>query len=158
MGLLCYPITSLIIRPATGWNLPWVVPAEAGDDLRLTWIHTVSKRPVSETYTIEADGSLRLREMVFDHEGPNLPSTSENGTRWQFEADKAIVTGYDLRLGRLNFGVCPLGHRISMGRLEWDLVAGFGPDRLARISFERTPLALIILAEVWQWQYRTRRS
>ena len=158
MGLLCYPVTSLTVRPAKGWSLLWAVPAYAGADLRFTWIHTVSKRPVSETYTIDTDGSLRLLEMVFDHEGPNLPSSPEQGTTWRIEGNKVIVTGYDLRLERLNLGVSPLGHRMSVGLREWDLVAGIGPDRLTRVTVERIPLVLIVLAEVWQWRHKTSRS
>jgi hypothetical protein len=155
---MCYPVNSLTVRPAKGWGLLWAVPAYAGMHLGFTWIHTVSKRPVCETYTIEPDGSLRLLEMVFDHEGPNLPSTQEQGTTWRIEHNKVIVTGYELHLDGLNFGVSPLGHRISVGRLEWDLVAGFDPDRLARVTVERIPLGLVVLAEVWQWRHKTRRS
>ncbi len=158
MGLLCFPVTSLTVRPAKGWSLLWAVPAHACTDLRFIWIHTVSKRPVSETYTIDTDGSLSLLEMAFDHEGPNLPSSPEQGTTWRIERDKVIVTGYDLHLERLNFGVSPLGHRMSVGLHEWDLVAGVGPDRLARVTVERIPLVLIVVAEVWQWRHKTRRS
>lgn len=158
MGLLCYPVTSLTVRSAKGWSLFWAVPATAGTDLCFTWIHSVSKRPVSETYTIDTDGSLRLLEMAFDHEGPNLPSSPEQGTTWQIDGNKVIVTGYDLRLERLNFGVSPLGHRMAVGLREWDLVAGVGPDRLARVTVERIPLVLIVVAEVWQWRHKTSRS
>jgi hypothetical protein len=138
--------------------LLWAVPAHAGDDLRFIWTHTVSKRPVSETYSVEKDGSFRLLEMAFDHEGPNLPSSPEQGTAWRIEGNKVTVTGYDLRLERLNFGISPLGHRMSVGQLEWDLVAGVGPDRLTTVTLERIPLALIIVAEVRQWRHKTRRS
>lgn len=158
VGLLCYPVTSLTVRPAKGWGLFWAVPACAGTDVRFTWIHTVSRRPVSETYTIGMDGSLRLLEMAFDHEGPNLPSSPEQGTAWRIEGTKVIVTGYDLHLEQLNLGVSPLGLRMSVGLRECDLVAGVGPDRLARVTVERIPLVLIVIAEVWQWRHRTARS
>jgi len=113
---------------------------------------------VSETYTIDTHGSLRLLEMAFDHEGPNLPSSPEQGTAWRIEGTKAIVTGYDLRLERLNLGVSRLGHSMSVGLRECDLVAGIGPDRLARVAVERIPLVLILIAEGWKWPHRTTGS
>jgi hypothetical protein len=104
---------------------------------------------VSETYAIDTDGSFRLLEMAFDHEGPNLPSFPEQGTTWRIEGNKVIVSGYDLRLDRLNFGVSPLGHRMAMGLRQWDLFAGVGPDRFTVVTVERVPLVMILVSEVW---------
>lgn len=157
-ALLCYPVNSLTVRPAKSWSLLWAVPANAGTHLSLTWIHTVSTRSVSETYVIHTDGSFRLLEMAFDHEGPNLPSSPERGTRWRMEGNKVIVTGYDLHLERLNFGVSPLGHRMAMGLRQLDLVESVGPDRFTIVTVERVPLIMILVSEVWQWRHRTSTS
>lgn len=158
MALLCHPVTALTVRPARWSGLIWAVPAFSGAEFRLAWIHTVSRRAVSERYAIDADGRLCLREMIFDHEGPNLPSGPEEGTAWRIEEGRAIVTGYLRCADRLNLGVCPFGHCLEYGSWDWDLVAGVGPDRLIRVTLERIPLILIVLAEVRQWRHDTNRS
>ncbi|HYG59318.1 MAG TPA: DUF1850 domain-containing protein [Symbiobacteriaceae bacterium] len=156
VALLFAPVQALTVRPARGSGLLWAVPASTGSALSLTWTHTVTRRPVSETYRVGPSRQLELETMVFDQFGPNLPSEPEPGTTWQLERDRIIATGYDRRFDTLWIGVGPLSHRLVVGGREWDLVAGVGPDRSVRIQVERTPLLLIIATEVWQW--RTTRS
>lgn len=158
MGLLFYPVTALTVRQAGGWFPVRAVPVSPGTEFRVTWIHTVSKRPVSETFLIDGESQLCLKEMVFDHMGPGLPSYSEDGTAWTLKDGKAMVTGYRRCLDRLNLGVSPLGHRLEVGDSNWDLVAGIGPDRLILVSVERTPMLLIVLAEVSRWRHSPSRS
>lgn len=86
--------------------------------------------------------------MVFDHEGPGLPAYSENGTTWTPKDGSIIVSGYSRCLERLNLGISPIAHRLEVGNFHWDLVAEIGSDRLILVSIERTPLLLIVLAEV----------
>jgi hypothetical protein len=129
-----------------------------GAEFRVTWIHTVSKRPVSETFLIDAESRLCLKEMVFDHEGPGLPANAEDGTAWTLKDGKATVIGYRRCLGRLDLGVSPLGHRVEVGDSRWDLVSDIGPDRLILVSVERTPLLLIFLAEASRWRHSPSTS
>jgi hypothetical protein len=124
------------------------MPVAPETEFRLTWIHTVSNRPVSETFLIDAESRLCLKEMVFDHEGPGLPAYSENGTTWTPKDGSIIVSGYSRCLERLNLGISPIAHRLEVGNFHWDLVAEIGSDRLILVSIERTPLLLIVLAEV----------
>lgn len=112
----------------------------------------MSKRPVSETYIISADKKLCLTEMVFDHEGPGMPSSPEGETTWRIEGAKVLVTGYSSCLGRLDLGISPFGHYLRTGARDMNLVAEVGPDRLISLRIERTPLILIVLAEVRHWQ------
>lgn len=147
-GLLCFPVTALTVRRVGGW-LPFrAVPVAPGAEFKVTWIHTVSRRPVSETFLIDGDSRLCLKEMDFDHTGPGLPTSPEDGTVWTFRDGKVVVTGYSRCLDQLRLGVCPFGHRLDVGGSCWDLVAGIGPDRLILVSVERTPLLFIVLAEV----------
>lgn len=118
----------------------------------------MSKKPVSETYVISADGQLCLMEMVFEHEGPGMPSSPEEGTTWRIEGAKAFVTRYSSCLDRLDMGIAPFGHHLQTRALDMDLVAEIGPDRLVSMRIERTPLILIILAEVRQWRNSLSRS
>jgi hypothetical protein len=157
-GLLCYPVTALTVRRVGGLFPVRAVPVAPGAECRVTWIHTVSKRSVSETFLIDAENRLCLKEMVFDHEGPGLPSNPENGTAWTLMDGRVIVTGYRRCLERLHLGVSPLGHHLEVGDSFWDLVAELGSDRLILVSVERTPLLLIALAEVSRWRQSLSRS
>ncbi|MEW6351387.1 MAG: DUF1850 domain-containing protein [Thermodesulfobacteriota bacterium] len=157
-GLLCCPVTALTVRQG-GCRLPLLaVPAAPGGEFRFTWMHTVSRRPVSEVFLIDAESRLCLKEMVLDHMGPGLPSHSEDGTVWTLKDGKAIVTGYRRCFDRLHLGVSPLGHHLAVGDSHWDLVARIGPDRLIVVSFERTPLLLIFFSEVLRWSRSPSRS
>jgi hypothetical protein len=151
-------VQALTVRPARGTGLLWAVPAPAGTAFTLTWTHTVTRRPIIETYTVEPDRRLCIREMVYDQFGPNLPAGPEEGTTWRIEGNAAHVTGYNLCLEQLNLGVAPMGHHLQVGRRDWDMMAGAGPDRLVRVAAEREPLILLILTEVRQWQLTTRQS
>jgi hypothetical protein len=152
LALLCYPVTALTVRSAEKERVLQAVPASTGARFRLTWIHSVSKTPVSEMYVINADGQLCLTEMVFEHEGPGMPSSPEGKTNWRIEGAKVFVTGYSSCLDRLNLGIAPFGHRLQTGALDMDLVAEIGPDRLVSVRIERTPLIFIILAEANPWR------
>lgn len=156
VALLFAPVQALTVRPARGQGLLWAVPVVAGGEFRLDWTHTVTRRPVQETYTVEPDGMLHLTEMIFDQFGPNLPSEPEPGTTWRMERARIYVTGYARREKQLHLGVGPIRHSLTVSGRQWDLVAGVGPDHSVRIQVERTPLFLIIATEVWQW--RTTRS
>jgi len=92
-----------------------------------------------------------LKEMVFDHEGPGMPSSQEGETTWRIEGAQVFVTGYTSCLERLNMGISPFGHHLEIGARKMDLVDEIGPDRLIALTIERTPLILLATAEVRQW-------
>lgn len=123
-------------------------PVVQGTEFHITWIHTVSNRPVRETFSIDATNRLCLKKMVFDHAGPGLPAYPEEGTTWTPSEGNITVTGYDRCLNRLHMAVSPISHRLEIGDFHWDLIAVFGEDRLTLISVERTPLLVLLLARV----------
>ncbi|MGE5673549.1 MAG: DUF1850 domain-containing protein [Mycobacterium leprae] len=153
---LLFPVQALAVSPARGWGLLWAVPVSAGARFQLNWIHTVTRRPITETYEIELDGRLHLVEMVFDQYGPNLPAGPEEGTTWRIERDRWVVTGYSLRTTTLNLGVGPFGHALEVAGHRWDMLAGAGADRLVRLEVKRVPIGLILLAEGYQWRNTNR--
>ncbi|HYF92669.1 MAG TPA: DUF1850 domain-containing protein [Symbiobacteriaceae bacterium] len=157
-ALLLWPVQSLTVRPARGQGLHWAAPITAGGEFVLRWTHTVTRRPVAETYTVESDGRIRLMRMVFDQYGPNLPSAPEAGTVWQHGPEGITVTGYTERYERLSLGVGPIDHRLAVGGRELNLVTGVGPDRLIRIAVERQPRILLYILEVYQWRSSSSRS
>lgn len=152
------PVQAVTVRPARGIGLLWAAPAGAGTACTLTWTHTVSRRPVSETYLVEADRRLRLQEMVFDQEGPNLPSEPEEGATWRLEPKRVVVSYQRPPMDQLNLGVPPMGMSLQVGARVWDMMAGAGPDRLVRVAVEREPWLFIIATEVWQWRNSNSRS
>lgn len=158
VALLCCPVQALTVRPGRGGGLYWAIPARPGAAFTLAWTHTVSLRPVTETYTIAPDRRLALAEMVFDQYGPNLPAGPEGGTTWRIERDRWVVTGYTFQLDRLNLGVGPFDHHLRVGGRDLDLVAAIGSERFIRITAEREPLLFIILTEVWQWRNTSSQS
>jgi hypothetical protein len=153
---LLWPVQALAVSPGRGPGLLWAVPAGSGAQFRLTWTHTVTLRPISETYEIQPDGRIHLLEMVFDAYGPNLPAGPEEGTVWRIERDRWVVTGYQLELDRLSLGVGPIRDRLQAGGLEWDLVAGAGAGRPVVLEVKRVPIILILLTEGWQWRNTQR--
>ncbi len=158
MALLCYPVTALTVRFVGQRSLVWAFPASAGGIFRFTWVHSVSKRPVLETYVIRADGRLCLKELVFDHEGPGMPSYPEEETTWRIDGGKVTVTGYSSCLDRLDLGVSPFGHRLQTGVWDMNLVSWIGPDRLVSVAIDRIPLILLLWAEAQQWRNSLNRS
>ncbi|HWI60858.1 MAG TPA: DUF1850 domain-containing protein [Symbiobacteriaceae bacterium] len=158
VALLCYPLQALTVRPARSGGLLWAAPIRPGDQFSLRWTHTVTRRPVAETYTVEPDGRIRLVQMVFDQFGPNLPSGPENGTVWAVGPEGITVTGYTERYESLSLGVGPYDHWLHAGTRKLDLVTGVGPDRLIRIHVERQPWIVTKLMEVYQWRRSFSRS
>jgi hypothetical protein len=153
VALLFYPIQALTLRPARGAGWIWVYPIASGAEFQLQWTHTVTRRPIIETYRVQPDRQLALVQMIFDQYGPNLPAGPEGGTTWRIERDRWVVTGYQVELAALGFGVGPYGHELQVGSRRLDLLRAAGSDRLLKLSVERQPLLLIILTEVWQWRH-----
>ncbi len=52
-------------------------PVEIGERLVLEHTHSVTKRPVLETFSVAAPGTMALEELWFDEFGPNLPAGPE---------------------------------------------------------------------------------
>lgn len=48
-----------------------------GERFELQHTHSVTRRPVVETFGVDATDQLTLEGMVFDHPGPNLPTGPE---------------------------------------------------------------------------------
>ncbi len=48
-----------------------------GSDLELEHVHSVTKRPVQERFSVGDDTTLLLEELIFDDFGPNLPAGPE---------------------------------------------------------------------------------
>jgi hypothetical protein len=60
------------------------------------WIHSVSLRPIIETYKIENNNQISIYEMIFDSFSANLPASPEYNTKWEYFDDHIRVTNYDV--------------------------------------------------------------
>lgn len=66
-----------------------------GDRFSIKWTHSVSKRPVIETYEITRDLKISTYEMIFDSFSANLPSYPEYNQKWEITKDYIRVYNYD---------------------------------------------------------------
>ncbi|WP_149359910.1 DUF1850 domain-containing protein [Lolliginicoccus suaedae] len=78
-------------------------PLSPGEPITLDHIHSVHKRPVHEVFSVNEEGELTMREMVFDRIGANLPGGPETigGTTTTFlvEDGRFRVLHHDRPLG-----------------------------------------------------------
>lgn len=98
--LYLYPITLLQVYVADKGpdynNVLLQLPAKPGEFFSVKWIHSVSLRPVIETYKIEEDLKISIYEMKFDSFSANLPASPDYDTKWEFHDDYIRVYNYDV--------------------------------------------------------------
>lgn len=98
--LALYPIDLLQVYIADkGPDLNKVLmqtPAKPGEKFTVKWIHSVSHRPVTETYKIENDLNISIYEMLFDTFSANLPASPDYNTKWEYHDDYIRVYNYDV--------------------------------------------------------------
>ncbi len=71
-------------------------PIKSGEKFSVKWIHSVSLRPVIETYKVENDLNISIYEMIFDSFSANLPSSPDYNTIWEYNEDHIRVYNYDV--------------------------------------------------------------
>lgn len=77
-------------------------PMDAGESFKLTHIHSVTKRPVIETFSVADPETLALEELWFDEFGPNLPAGPEqlgSHATFQHEDGAYRVRHHGFRIG-----------------------------------------------------------
>lgn len=143
-----YPLTVLeVVRGRTG-EILYQCPARIGEEFKLTFIHSVTLRPVEETYRVAPDRKLAIVEMVFDDNGPNLPAYPEGSTRWIIEKNRWRVVDYDTLLEEIPLLVAEYvaDHTLVVGGRKVSLVKTAGPGQYVKIRAVRTSL----IAFVWR--------
>lgn len=71
------------------------LPVDVGDEFSVRWTHSVSKRPVIETYTITEALQIDTKEMIFDTFSANLPAQPDYQTKWEYHDDYIRVYNFD---------------------------------------------------------------
>lgn len=72
------------------------LPIKREEKFSVKWTHSVSLRPVTETYKIENDLNISIYEMIFDSFSANLPASPDYNTIWEFNEDHIRVYNYDV--------------------------------------------------------------
>lgn len=101
---------------------------EIGESFQLEHTHSVTERPVVETFAVGDDTELLLREMWFDDFGPNLPAGPEqlDGHPVTFRHDDGA---YRVRHHDAPIGTLPL----RVGSPEVDHTVVFSDGRRLRL-------------------------
>ncbi|SNS10114.1 hypothetical protein SAMN05446037_100473 [Anaerovirgula multivorans] len=95
--LYSYPVTLLqVVDGVKKDQILYQAFAKPHDRFTVQWVHSVSKQPVIETYQINSDFTISIYEMLFNENGPNLPSGPENGTKWEIKNGMFRVYNYDI--------------------------------------------------------------
>jgi hypothetical protein len=68
----------------------------ANRDFRIEYLHSVERTPISETYTVAANGEITVREMRFRSGGAGLPSSG-----YVREGDWFVLRRVNRRVGVL---------------------------------------------------------
>ncbi|MFZ5648005.1 MAG: DUF1850 domain-containing protein [Bacillota bacterium] len=153
-----YPLTVLeVVRGRTG-EILYQCPVQVGEEFKLTFIHSVTLRPVEETYRVTSDHKIAIVEMVFDDSGPNLPAYPEGSTRWIIEKNRWRVVGYDTLLEEISLLVAQhvADHTLLVGGRKVSLVKTAGPGQYVRIRAARISLIGFVWRGGSTWLNRNR--
>ena len=66
------------------------------DCFDVKWTHSVSLRPVIETYRVNDDYTISIDQMIFDSFSANLPASPDYDTIWEFHDEYIRVYNYDV--------------------------------------------------------------
>jgi len=119
MGLPTSAGPVLVLRDAdTGAELQRRA-VEVGERFELRHTHSVTRRPVVETFGVDDTSGLTLEGMVFDHPGPNLPTGPERfGDRMTtFTTADGVYRvdhhGYPIGRVTIRVGTAPVDHTLA---------------------------------------------
>ncbi len=80
--LVLSSVSVLQIRePSNNNQLLYQLRMNPNDSFSIHWIHSVTKQPVIETYYVQEELTIGIKEMLFNEHGPNLPAGPEGGTK-----------------------------------------------------------------------------
>lgn len=122
-----------------------------GERIALSYLHSVTKRPVEETWEVSPRALLILRETAFDTFGAGLPAEPGPGERLALERGKIRLTGMRRELPGLRLAVGQTAdHTLRFGREDLALRALAEPGACLRLDVRRRPW--------WRSLYRRIRT
>ena len=143
IGFALYPVYVLqILDGSKGMDVVYETRTNIYDKFTVKWIHSVSKQPVLETYEIQEDLRIKIHEMIFNENGPNLPAGPEQGTKWEIKDGKFRVYNYSLvfdevpvRIGQVVADHTLIYDNIVLPLKEVSRPGGFVRIRAVKTSF-----------------------
>lgn len=100
--LLLTPVAVLqISEPLQNEKLLYQIWIKPEDTFSIHWTHSVTKQPVIETYYVQEELTIGIKEMFFNEHGPNLPAGPESGTKWEIKDGMFRVYNYDVSFEKL---------------------------------------------------------
>lgn len=90
-----------IIEPAKENKVLYQVRIDPKDSFSIHWTHSVTKQPVIETYYVQEELTIGIKEMMFNEHGPNLPAGPEGGTKWEIRDGMFRVYNYNVSFDKL---------------------------------------------------------
>lgn len=160
MFISLLPMLVLEVRVNSTEELVYQQEAKIGDIFDIHWIHSVTLRPVTETYKFEALGKIPIIKMTFDEFGPNLPAHPESDQYWIIEDGKFNVLGYEIVFERVpvTIGAVVSDHSLIYdGKITY-LKEVYRPGGYVHIGLQKKPLGRFIIEEVKIWQKRIEKK
>ncbi|NLT94606.1 MAG: DUF1850 domain-containing protein [Clostridia bacterium] len=158
--LFLFPVNVLEVRIGETDELIYQQPAKVGDCFDIQWTHSVTLRPVIETYQLEAPGKISMVKMEFDEFGPNLPAHPEFNQYWIIADGKYTVMGYDLVFERVpvTIGAVVADHTLVYNGIKTPLKNVYRPGGYVQIGFTNKKMAKFLIEEVEIWQKNRKKQ
>jgi len=120
------------------------------DEVTVKWTHSVSIRPVYETYAVNSDLKFDVKEMIFDTYSANLPSQPEGNTKWEFREDSIRVYNYDLEFDEIPIviGAVRANHILFYEDDKIVLKDRYKPGGYVKVRVVKKSLLLYFIEEV----------
>ncbi|WP_081661658.1 DUF1850 domain-containing protein [Halopiger djelfimassiliensis] len=108
---------TLVVADADSGARLLEVPVDEGDEITLSYTHSVEKTPVKDVYVVDGT-ELRADRIVFHSHGAGLPSDEEIE-----RTDEGFVAEGDGSYDRLTVAPSPIaGHELAVDGERYDLV------------------------------------
>jgi len=86
-----HPACLSIAAVPDGHVLATLAMPDAGQAFDITYVHSVTRRAIVESYRLDA-GALLETSIVFDQHGPGLPTAPDAGQTWTERDGRFVVT------------------------------------------------------------------
>jgi hypothetical protein len=91
----------LEVRHGETGRLLWEQKVVAGDRFTVSFLHSVARSQVDETYVVEAGGRMVLTESVYYSFGAGLPFDLDPGQKFELRDGQLFLTGLNRQIGEL---------------------------------------------------------
>ena len=136
---LLRPEGRLVIRDAETGETYISYPWEQGEELSITFIHSVNKTPGTDVYDVDERGMIMLRKTICYGFGAGVPSDLDPRMELTYEEETGamVVSKIDMELPGFDLIVGTVSdHTLSIGGEEISLRDTCGRNTRVHISYE----------------------